>query len=45
MKQTLKNLAEDGMPVVAGGDYTNGRYSYIDSEGKLTMMLELLEND
>jgi hypothetical protein len=27
------------------GEYTGGRYAYIDANEKLKLMLELLEND
>ena len=45
MKETLEKLDAEGMPTVAKGEYTGGRYAYIDSVDQLTMMLELLEND
>ncbi len=45
MKETTRRLAEEGFPTVAAGEYTGGRYAYLDSENQLTMMLELLEND
>ena len=34
-----------GMPLVQSGEYTGGRYAYIDSAPQLKVMLELLEND
>jgi len=33
------------MPLVQKGEYTGGRYAYIDSNSCLKVMLELLEND
>ena len=38
-------LKELGMGLVQKGEYTGGRYSYIDSSKDLKVMLELLEND
>ena len=37
-------LAEAGIPVVQQGDYTGGRYTYVDSAPALGVILELLEN-
>ena len=37
-------LAEAGIPVVQQGDYTGGRYTYVDSAPTLGVILELLEN-
>ena len=34
-----------GMPLVQSGEYTGGRYAYIDSAPQLKVILELLEND
>ena len=45
MKETKRLLAEEGFPTVADCEYKGGRYAYLDTVGKLTMMLELLEND
>ncbi|MBE0698560.1 MAG: VOC family protein, partial [Anaerolineaceae bacterium] len=33
-----------GIPLVQQGDYTGGKYSYLDSVPQLGVMLELLEN-
>jgi len=38
-------LADRDMPLVQRGEYTGGRYAYIDSAAQLKLMLELLEND
>lgn len=38
-------LADRDMPLVQKGEYTGGRYAYIDSTAQLKLMLELLEND
>lgn len=45
MKERIELLAGQGMPVVQQGQYTGGRYAYIDSIPQLKVMLELLEND
>ena len=42
--QVVTFLQGQGMPVVQQGDYPGGRYTYIDSEKKLGVILELLEN-
>lgn len=39
-----QRLAAVGIPVVQQGDYTGGRYTYLDSVAKLGVALELLEN-
>lgn len=38
-------LEEKGMPLLQRGDYTGGRYAYIDGTPRLGVILELLEND
>ncbi|HZK33826.1 MAG TPA: VOC family protein [Bacillota bacterium] len=45
MKDTLAYLENNGMPLVQKGEYTGGRYAYIDSSDRLGMIIELLEND
>lgn len=45
MKETVAYLENNGMPLVQKGEYTGGRYAYIDSSDKLGMIIELLEND
>ena len=45
MQGTVKRLAEINMPLVQKGEYTGGRYAYIDATGDLKTILELLEND
>jgi len=44
MDGQMRILERQGMPAVQRGDYTGGRYGYIDSNSKLGVMLELLEN-
>jgi methylmalonyl-CoA/ethylmalonyl-CoA epimerase len=47
IKDTPKVVADlegVGIPVVQQGDYTGGRYTYLDSAGPLGVALELLEN-
>ncbi|WP_019640294.1 VOC family protein [Paenibacillus fonticola] len=44
-KGKIAKLQELGMNLVQTGEYTGGRYSYIDSSDDLKVMLELLEND
>jgi methylmalonyl-CoA/ethylmalonyl-CoA epimerase len=33
------------MPLIQKGEYTGGRYAYIDTKEKLKVLIELLEND
>jgi catechol 2,3-dioxygenase-like lactoylglutathione lyase family enzyme len=44
MEQQLTILADKGMPAVQRGDYTGGRYAYVDAMPQLGVILELLEN-
>lgn len=44
MDEVLARLEAHGMPLVQKGDYTGGRYAYVDAEGVLGCILELLEN-
>jgi len=45
MQGQVAALDAHGMPLVQRGDYTGGRYAYIDSSEQLKVILELLEND
>ena len=45
MNQKLLELNELGMPLIQKGEYTGGRYAYIDSLRDLKVMIELLEHD
>jgi catechol 2,3-dioxygenase-like lactoylglutathione lyase family enzyme len=45
MDGQLALLERKGMPLVQRGDYTGGRYAYIDAIPQLAVVLELLEND
>jgi methylmalonyl-CoA/ethylmalonyl-CoA epimerase len=45
MDQQVAILAEKGMSPLQRGDYTGGRYAYIDGTPQLGVILELLEND
>lgn len=40
----VKFLEREGVGVVQQGDYTGGRYTYLDSASVLGVVLELLEN-
>jgi methylmalonyl-CoA/ethylmalonyl-CoA epimerase len=42
--EAVKFLEEEGVGVVQQGDYTGGRYTYLDSASALGVVLELLEN-
>jgi hypothetical protein len=45
MKEVVMKLERNGMPLIQKGEYTGGRYAYIDSKEPLKVLLELLEND
>lgn len=44
MDEVIGQLEAHGMTAVQRGDYTGGRYGYVDAEAKLSCILELLEN-
>jgi len=45
MGEQIDFLESKEMPLVQRGEYTGGRYAYIDSQAQLKVILELLEND
>ena len=45
MKDKLAYLDSKGVPLVQRGDYTGGRYAYVDGSAQLGCVVELLEND
>ena len=45
MAEKVSYLAEQGVPLVQRGEYTGGRYAYVDGSAQLGVVLELLEND
>jgi hypothetical protein len=45
MTAARSNLHAAGIPTVQTGEYTGGRYAYVDSAAKLGVDVELLEND
>ncbi len=45
MESQIALLEGKGMPLVQRGEYTGGRYAYIDAVPQLAVVLELLEND
>lgn len=45
MKGTVKKMKANGMPLIQKGEYTGGRYAYMDTNDDLKVLLELLEND
>jgi catechol 2,3-dioxygenase-like lactoylglutathione lyase family enzyme len=45
MPERLAYLAGKGVPLVQRGEYTGGRYAYVDGSQQLGAILELLEND
>jgi methylmalonyl-CoA/ethylmalonyl-CoA epimerase len=45
MKEKVAYLDTKGIPLVQRGEYTGGRYAYVDGTAQLGAVLELLEND
>ncbi|THF72615.1 VOC family protein [Cohnella fermenti] len=45
MKEKIAVLEGAGMALLQKGEYEGGRYAYMDTEGPLKLILELLEND
>ena len=45
MKDKIAASEKNGFRLLQTGEYTGGRYAYIDANEKLKLVLELLEND
>jgi methylmalonyl-CoA/ethylmalonyl-CoA epimerase len=45
MKDKVAYLDSTGVPLIQRGEYTGGRYAYMDGMQQLGTVLELLEND
>ena len=45
MSEKVAYLDAKGLKLVQRGEYTGGRYAYIDGNAQLGAILELLEND
>ena len=45
MQEKIAYLNSKGVPLVQRGEYTGGRYAYLDGVAQLGTVLELLEND
>lgn len=45
MKDKVMTLESNQMPLLQKGEYTGGRYAYIDTFDTLKVIVELLEND
>jgi len=45
MKEKIIKLDANGMKLTQKGEYTGGRYAYIDTVSQLKTIVELLEND
>lgn len=45
MKEKIASLEAKDMPLLQTGEYTGGRYAYIDTFKDLKTIVELLEND
>lgn len=45
MQNAVAYLDRNGIPLIQRGEYTGGRYAYVDSTNRLGLILELLEND
>lgn len=44
MDDKINTLTNHGVPLIQKGDYTGGRYAYLDGESRLGVLVELLEN-
>lgn len=45
MKEKVLKLEQNGFALQQKGEYTGGRYAYIDTNEQLKVLIELLEND
>jgi len=45
MKEKIEICQRNGMPLLQKGEYTGGRYAYMDANDSLKVLIELLEND
>ncbi|MDR0707539.1 MAG: VOC family protein [Treponema sp.] len=45
MKEKISACEKQGFKLLQTGEYTGGRYAYIDAQDSLKLVLELLEND
>jgi len=45
MKEQTAKLEKLGFPLLQTGEYTGGRYAYVDANRDLKVVIELLEND
>jgi methylmalonyl-CoA/ethylmalonyl-CoA epimerase len=45
MKEKIELLGSNNMPLIQKGEYTGGRYAYMDTFEELKVLIELLEND
>ena len=45
MRDKLAYLDANGAPLIQRGEYTGGRYAYVDAVAQLGTIVELLEND
>ena len=45
MQEKVLQLESRGMPLIQKGEYTGGRYAYMDTFRQLKVLVELLEND
>ncbi|RED64660.1 VOC family protein [Cohnella lupini] len=45
MKEKISLMEAGGMPLLQKGEYTGGRYAYMDTFSELKVLVELLEND
>ncbi|WP_407272966.1 VOC family protein [Radiobacillus sp. PE A8.2] len=45
MTEKINLMEEKGMPLAQKGEFTGGRYAYMDTFKELKVLIELLEND
>lgn len=45
MKEQLNRFEQNGVSLIQKGEYTGGRYAFVDTTDQYKIMFELLEND
>ncbi|NIM92158.1 MAG: VOC family protein [Anaerolineales bacterium] len=45
MEKHIRELAKHGLRLIQRGEYTGGRYAYVDGQKQFGTVIELLEND
>ena len=45
MEESIRGLSAHGLRLIQKGDYSGGRYAYLDGQKRFGAVIELLEND